>query len=124
MADDEHSAVRGWIARLEPRTQTVVDEVADLISGVDPRLTQAIKWGRLTFAVDDNWHHWLCGVAVTKKGNALVFHKGVLLDDPTRLLTGAGRYVRQLPLASVKRHPDAVAQLVRSAVDHETDTLD
>jgi hypothetical protein len=101
-----------------------VDEVARLIAGVDPRLHHAIKWGRLTFAVEDNWHHWLCGIAVTKKTNALVFHKGVLLDDPERLLTGAGRYVRQLPLASAKQHPNAVAQLVRSAIDHETESLD
>jgi hypothetical protein len=101
-----------------------VEEVAALVSGVDPRLTQAVKWGRLTFAVDDNWHHWLCGIAVTSKRDSLVFHKGVLLDDPERLLTGTGRYVRQLPLAGARQHPDAVARLVRSAIEHETDSLE
>lgn len=124
MAADSRSAVPGWINRLEPRTRAEVEEVAGLITGVDPRLHQAIKWGRLTFAVGDNWHHWLCSIAVTKKASTLVFHKGVLLDDPGRLLTGTGRYVRQLPLASARQHPNAVAQLVRSAIDHETESLD
>jgi hypothetical protein len=103
-------------------TRVEVEEVAALISAVDPRLNQAIKWGRLTFAVEGNWHHWLCGIAVTKKTSNLVFHKGALLEDPEGLLRGTGQYVRQLPLATVQERPDAVTQLVRSAIEHETDS--
>jgi len=123
MAEDQRGALTDWLSRLEPRTRADVEEATALVKGVDPRLTQAIKWGRLTFAVEDNWHHWLCGIAVTQKRNSLVFHKGVLLDDPERLLDGTGRYVRQLPLASAGQHPTAVARLVRSAIAHETDSL-
>ncbi len=124
MAENPRSGVPGWLSQLEPRTRAEVEEVARLIAAVDPRLHHAIKWGRLTFAVEDNWHHWLCGIAVTKKASFLVFHMGVLLDDPERLLTGAGRYVRQLPLANATQHANAVARLVRSAIDHETESLD
>lgn len=124
MAADQTSGVSGWMSRLDVRTRHDVKEVTGLVTGVEARLTQAIKWGRLTFALDDNWHHWLCSIAVTKKTSSLVFHKGVLLDDPGRLLEGTARYVRQLPLATARQHPAAVADLVRSAVDHETDLLE
>lgn len=58
-------------------------------------LDEAVKWGRLTFTVDQNWHHWLCAVAATRAGVALVFHKGALLPDPTRLLDESDGYTRQ-----------------------------
>jgi hypothetical protein len=85
--EDTESGVLGWLMRLEQHTRTEVTEVAGLISGVDPRLNQAIKWGRLTFAIQGNWHHWLCSIAVTKRTSNLVFHKGVLLEDPERMST-------------------------------------
>ena len=121
--EDTESGVLGWLMRLEQHTRTEVTEVAGLISGVDSRLNQAIKWGRLTFAIQGNWHHWLCSIAVTKRTSNLVFHKGVLLEDPEGMLTGTGRYVRQVPLATAKQRPTAVIKLVRSAIEHETDSL-
>jgi hypothetical protein len=123
VANDQRSAVHTWLARLEPATRIGVEEVADLISGADPRLERAVKWERLTFAVGGNWHHWLCGTAVTKT-TKLVFHKGALLKDPDGLLLGTGRYVRQLPLARAKENPAALVRLVRSAIGHETDLID
>lgn len=122
MAGDQDGGVPGWLMQLEHDTRVEVEEVAALISAVDPRLNQAMKWGRLTFAVEGNWHHWLCGIAITRKTSNLVFHKGALLEDPEGLLRGTGQYVRQLPLATVHERPDAVTQLVRSAIEHETDS--
>jgi len=87
-------------------------------------VAEAVKWRRLTFTVNDNWHNWLCAVDVAKDGAKLVFHKGALLDDPEHLLRGDNRYLRQIPYDQVTEHPDAVKSLVRSAVEHQTDMLD
>jgi hypothetical protein len=89
----------------------------------DTRMEQAIRWGRLTFTVDGNWHHWLCCVAATKKATKLVLHKGSLLDDPHALLQGSGRYLREVPLERAREDPEGVREIVRSAVDHQTDML-
>lgn len=83
-----------------------------------------MKWGRLTFTVNGDWHHWLCGIASSKRGTRLVFHKGALLEDPDRVLTGAGRYTREVPAAVALDRPTTVAALVHSAVVHRTDMLD
>ena len=120
--EDTLSEVQRWLTQLDPLARTEVTEAAILILGVDSRLKQAIKWGRLTFAFEGNWHHWLCSFAVTKQTRNLVFHKGVFLEDPEGMLTGGGRYIRQLPLSTAAERPASV-KLVRSAIDHETDTL-
>ncbi|AXB48417.1 hypothetical protein A4R43_11960 [Amycolatopsis albispora] len=54
----------------------------------------------------------------------MVFHKGVLLDDPAGLLAGSGRYVREIRAGVALDHPDEVRALIRSAIDHQTDLLD
>lgn len=123
MADDDDRSVQAWLMHLDPQSRSDVEASVRVIRGVDPRLTQAIKWGRLSFSIDGNWHHWLCGITATS-GSRLVFRKGALVEDPGQMLTGGGQYVRQLPLATVSDNPDAVVRLVRSAIAHETDSLD
>jgi hypothetical protein len=90
----------------------------------DARMERAVKWGRLTYSLEGNWRHWLCAVATSKKATRLVFHKGVMLEDRSGLLESSGRYVRELPLAVALRNRDDVVDLVRSAIQHETDMLD
>lgn len=124
MPQDQAVAVEQWLARLDPPTRGEVEEVGQLVTEADPRMEQAVKWGRLTYSLEGNWHHWLCAVAVSKKATRLVFHKGVLLEDRSGLLDGSGRYVREVPLTEALRHRDDVTALVHSAVRHETDLLD
>ena len=87
-------------------------------------ISEAIKWHRLTFTVGDDWHHWLCAIAVTRQAVNLTFHKGSLLADPAGLLRGDGRYLRSVPHAQATEHPDAVTALVREAIARQTDMLD
>lgn len=88
------------------------------------QLDEEIKWGRLTFTTGGDWHHWICAVAATRKGVHLVFHKGVLLADPAALLSGDGKYTRQLAAEQALAAPDEVTALVRDAVAHQRDMLD
>ncbi|CAM00279.1 hypothetical protein A8924_1339 [Saccharopolyspora erythraea NRRL 2338] len=52
-----------------------------------------------------------------------MFHKGVLLDDPEGLLTGSGRYVREVSPTTAALRPDAVSALLRDAFARRTDLL-
>lgn len=95
--------------------------LASRVHAAGDRVAEAIKWRRLTFTVDGNWHHWLCAIAVSRQGVRLVFHKGSLLDDPAGLLEGEDRYVRQIPHDRAAADPEAVTDLVRQAIAHQTD---
>jgi len=124
MPQDQALAVEQWLSRLDPPTRTEVEQVEQVVTAADPRVRRAVKWGRLTYSLEGNWHHWLCAVAVSKRARRLVFHKGALLEDRSGLLDGDGRYVREIPLAEALRQGDGVADLVRSAIRHETDRMD
>jgi hypothetical protein len=124
MPQDQAVAVEQWLARLDPPTRAEVEQVGQVVTEADPRMEGAVKWGRLTYSLEGNWHHWLCAVAVSRKASRLVFHKGVLLEDRSGLLDGSGRYVREMPLAAALQNRDDVTALVRSAVQHETDMPD
>jgi hypothetical protein len=104
--------------------QGQIDDLAGLVRAAVPEVDEAVKWRRLTFTVDGDWHHWLCAVAASTKGVALMFHKGALLDDPANLLRGEGRYLRQVPYATAMAHQEEIAALLRQAIEHRTDMLE
>jgi hypothetical protein len=114
--------VRDWLAKLPAERQEQAERLAELVHAAHPGVQEALKWRRLTFTVDGNWHHWLCAVAASKAGS-LTFHKGALLDDPAGLLEGDGRYTRQVPYERAAERPEAVIALVRDAVEHQEDML-
>jgi hypothetical protein len=123
MASQRESNIQEWLEGLDEDSRRQAEYLVNIVEGGDTRFEQAVKWGRLVFTVGGNWHHWICGIAATKKGVTLVFHKGVLLDDPHGLLAGSGRYVREVPAQEARRHPDAIGALLGSAVTHQTDML-
>jgi hypothetical protein len=113
-----------WLKKQSLAHTEQVQDLAATVHAADGSIGEAIKWGRLTFTVGGNWHHWLCAVAISKGAVNLVFHKGALLDDPANLLRGEGRYLRQIPYDQAVAHPEAVTALVREAIARQTDMLD
>lgn len=115
-----------WLDQLPPGRRTEADELAAQVRAAadsSGELDEAIKWNRLTFTAGGDWHHWICAVSVTKRAASLMYHKGVLLDDPKGLLEGDGQYLRGISYAQAHDEPDAVAALVRQAVARQKDML-
>ena len=82
-------------------------------------LDAAIKWGRLTFAVDDDFEHWICAVAASRQRVNLTFHFGSLLSDHTGAFAPSdNRYVRKIGFVAPDEVDDAVVHdLLAQAVD-------
>lgn len=77
--------------------RAIVEALVEAMRGAAEPLSVAIKWGRLTFAARDDFHHWLCGIAITKRAVSLTFHFGGLLEDPdSRLIVGSSRFLRKM----------------------------
>lgn len=112
-----------WLDQLPTDHRAEVEALAAQVRAAVPGLDEAIKWNRLTFTAGGDWHHWVCAVAATKRGVSLSLHKGALLDDPERLLTGDGQYLRTVPGARASEHAAALAALLRQAVDRQRDML-
>lgn len=95
------------------------NELIAMVRRARPGFDETTKWGRLTFTVDGDWHHWVCAVTPKK----IVFHKGALLADPGALLSGSGAYVREVSAAAARAAPDAVEALIREAARRQRDMV-
>jgi hypothetical protein len=115
--------VEDWLRRWSPERREQVEWLAGRVHAAAEGVEEAVKWGRLTFTIGGNWHHWLCAIAVTSRGVGLVFHKGALLEDPAGLLEGEGRYLRQAPYDRLAADPGALTALLRQAAARQTDML-
>ena len=82
-------------------------------------LDAAIRWGQLTFAVDNDFDHWICAVAASRNRVNLTFHFGSLLSDHTGACAPSdGKYVRKIGFVEVEQVDDgAVHDLLAQAVD-------
>ena len=90
-----------------------------LILSTDSRLQSAIKWTRLTYGIDGDFHHWICGLSRTKKSVALIFHFGGLLNDEQNLLAkGTSKFIRKIDIASVQKiDQEAIQGFIMQAID-------
>jgi hypothetical protein len=119
--DSRSPEVQDWLAQWSPNQREQVEWLAGRVHAAAEGITEAIRWRRLTFTIDGNWHHWLCAIAVTKPAVALVFHKGSLLEDQAGVLRGEGSYLRRVAYHQAAADPSAVTALVRQAIEHQTD---
>jgi hypothetical protein len=116
------SIMATYFEGLDERSRPTVERLIDVIVDVLPHVEHGLKWGRLTFTQNEDWHHWLCAVAPTGKGAKLLIHKGALLADPHRVLEGEGRYLRAIAFAAPEHvDADVVGPILREAAARQTE---
>jgi hypothetical protein len=64
----------------------VVRELDRIITKTHPALDVAIKYRILMYAVDGDFHTWVCAINAGRRQVALNFLYGVMLDDPRKVL--------------------------------------
>ncbi len=113
--------VQRFVGGLDADSAAIVAQLVAVISQASESLDAAVKWRRLTFAREGDFHHWLCGIAVTKRSVRLVFHFGGILDDPDgHLIAGASTFLRTLEF----RTPDDIdSQVLLGFLEQALDRL-
>lgn len=108
------SPIENFIQSSNSNAQTLMRYLRKTIFDIDPRLDEAIKWGRLTFTRHCNWREWLCALEPCGQGVRLLFHHGASLDDPQGLLQGSDRHIRYIEIL----HADQIEQLALPRLLH------
>jgi len=65
---DRPREVEAWLRTCSLDQRQQVDWLAGRVHAAGAGVDEAVKWSRLTFTVDGNWHHWLCAIAVGDGG--------------------------------------------------------
>lgn len=113
----ELAAKKLFISKLDPAQQAIVKALATAIESVDGKLTCEIKWGRLTYGLAGDYHHWICGIAPTKKNINLVFHFGGILNDKHKyFIIGDSFFLRKLEYSSPDVDQKVIQDFVRQAL--------
>ncbi len=94
-------------------------EITKAIELVSDKLVCEVKWGRLTYGLFGDYHHWICGIAQTKKSINLIFHFGGLLDDKNEyFIVGDSFFLRKLEYSSIDNVDiDVIKNFVKQAIN-------
>jgi len=105
--------------KITPEFKELIEELINCIESANKNLQHDIKWGRLTFAVNGDYHYWICGIAITKRSVNLIFHFGGLLDDKNNLfISGSSQYLRKLEFKNRKDIDEkVVVDFIKQAVN-------
>jgi hypothetical protein len=109
--------VDAYMAKLDHPFRTEVQALREIIKGVDPGITEQVRWNAPSFSYKGymatfNLH--------TTKHVHLVWHNGVMLEDPAGLLEGSypdRRMTYFTSMADVEAKRPAFEVLVRQWVD-------
>jgi len=104
---------------LTPEFAEIVTRLMSTIDSSPVRLDAAIKWKQLTFALQGDFHHWICAISITKKSVGLVFHYGGLLSDPGGIFhAGESKFFRKIEYHTIADVDHAVVlDFVRQAIE-------
>lgn len=80
----------------------IVRRLAEIIEGSGIQFESALRWKQLTYTLNDDFHHWICSINITKKAVDLNFHFGGLLNDPGNLFhKKMSRFLRKLSFKNI-----------------------
>ena len=89
-------ALNTFLSGVRSDAGPIIIEIDAAVRSVAP-LDSAIKWRQLLYALNGDFHHWICAIAVSKKRTTLNFHFGGLLPDPEGAFrAGTSKFMRML----------------------------
>jgi hypothetical protein len=103
----------------KPEFGEIVMRLAKIISSHPVKLDAAIKWKKLTFALQGDFHHWISAIGFTKRSVDLIFHYGGLLSDPRGIFrSGESKFLRKIEYQAVADVDEAVVlDFIWQAID-------
>lgn len=83
--------------------QAIAKRLTEIVLSSHEDMTLEIKWGKPTFGLNGDFHHWICAVQILKNKVSLIFHYGGLLDDEKeKFITGTSKFLRKLEYNSLE----------------------
>ena len=117
-----NSMLETYLAGADPRAEPVVSALDRAILDAHPDFDVAIKYRILMYALEGDFGTWVCAVDAGRKGVALRFLYGVMLDDPLHVLRAGSSVLMTWDLPfDAAIDPAAVGAFVAEAVERNGD---
>lgn len=77
--------------------QKITIRIMEIINLSHPGIEAEMRWGKPTFGLNGDFHHWICSIQVLQNKVSLTFHFGGLLcDENNRLIAGTSKFLRKI----------------------------
>lgn len=86
-----------YIEQVPSRYRSILYRLRDLLYGVVPGASEAVKWGVPSFSYRGKV---VCYIAAFKNHVTFAFYNGIMLNDPEGRLLGTGKWMRYLKFRS------------------------
>lgn len=101
--NDNQTFVFNFLKPISSPNKDIAEIIIDMIISNYKDLDYAIKWKRLTFGKNQDFHHWLFAIQPTKNSIEIVFHFGGLLEDKNQLfIKGESIFLRKLEFKNIE----------------------
>jgi len=101
--DNNRFVITEFLKTIRSPYLEVAEKIIDMIIVRYKDLDYAIKWKRLTFAINRDFHYWLFAIQPTKNSVGIVFHFGGILEDKNRIfIKGESIFLRKLEYKSLE----------------------
>jgi hypothetical protein len=111
-----------YLSRINPDFKGIIESLTKAIESADKKLDCDIKWGRLTYGLSGDYHHWICGIAQTKKAISLIFHFGGILDDKNKkFIAGDSFFLKKLEYSTIN---DVDQEVIKDFIKQAINKLD
>ncbi len=97
MNADARKDLNPYFEQKPEHLQKTAVKLMEIILRSHPDMRAAIRWGKPTFGLNGDFHHWICTIQVLKNKVSLTFHFGGLLcDEKNRLIAGTSKFLRKI----------------------------
>jgi len=106
-----------WEKDQSAENQKLINELRVLIEQTVPQLTTTVKWGQGCWADNDVPRVF---IHTAEDHVQLGFYNGSSLNDPDKLLSGNGKYVRFVKVCSLEDiDPKSYGELIKQACEKQ-----
>lgn len=119
MKKEDISELNVFLENVRPEFREIAQRLHSIVQSVSNRLQYSIKWKKLTYAIDGDFHHWVCAISITKSNVGLVYHFGGLLNDERHLLIkGDSKFFRKIEIKNSHNiDEDVIREFLLQAID-------
>lgn len=67
MENKDYTELNSFLENTSTEYKEIIQRLHAIILSTDNRFQSSIKWKMLTFAINGDFHHWICAINITKK---------------------------------------------------------
>lgn len=91
------NGISTYLEQKPENVKIIAKRLVEIIQSSNPDMNAEMKWGKPTFGLNGDFHHWICAVQILKNKVSLIFHFGGLLnDEKKRFIAGTSKFLRKL----------------------------